>query len=283
MEIPRAVDLQSFQVREFTVSTGISPLTAGASQDVETQLIQLRSVPTLIILSCPRDKDSSDYRGAAWSRDDDGDGAGGSAAGIAIVENSVDFWCRFTKVEVLLGDRPLVISSTFSTVQLYALTVKNSKSPYPYTFQEWVGKLVPEYVATAGGVLPAVNAGQDWIRQTSRMAIAFRPKDLAEKLSDGIFSPTTLQFRVNVQSRQGFAGLKDQSAHSYRLLVHVFDGKSFLRIEPDRAQFMLQQVALEAARAATQPVLSSSGSGLKVGGSLSQLRSATDRYTPRIL
>ena len=280
MEIPKQVDLQSWQVREFT--TAVDALVAGTTRDVDSPLIQLRSVPTLIILSCIRDKDSQDYDGSALSRDDDAD----SANDVAITaRNSMDYWCRFTKIDVILGDRPMVISSTFTQAELYYLTTKNSKYPYPYSFDEWLGKLVPVWSAPAADVAQVSNAAAAFRRQTSRMSIAFRAKDLAEKLSDGIFTPTTLQFRVTVQSRQGFAGQSDAATHKYRLFVHVFDGKSFLRLEPDRAQFQLQSVSLEAARAATQPVLE--GGSLRLGGSLDRLRSrgieAVDRYLPRVL
>jgi len=185
-DIPRSIDLQSWQVREFTQQVGTFTNNLAS---VESQLIQLRSVPTLMILSCIRDKDNIDYDGTAFSRDDDNDGAAGVGG---LTRSNLDYWLRFVTVEVLMGDRPMVISTTFSLAELWYIHVKNSKYPYPYTFLQWIGKTIPRYASLAGNNVPTQNLGNDWVTQLTKMSIAFRPKDLAEKLSDGIFSPTTL-------------------------------------------------------------------------------------------
>ena len=111
----------------------------------------------------------------------------------------------------------MVISSTFSQEELYYLTVKNSKYPYPYSLEEWLGKKVPVWSALTGNNVPTQSSAFAWRNQLCRMSLAFRPKDLAEKLSDGIFSPTTMQFRTTVKSMQGFAGQSDGAAHDPRL------------------------------------------------------------------
>ncbi len=276
LDIPASIDLQSFQVREF--STPVAGLTSGAIANPESQLIQLRAVPSFIMLSCVIDKDVAAYDGTALSRADDNDGA---AVGGAVINarDNIDYNCSFDSIEVLLGDRPLVIGTSFSQAELYYLTIKNSKYPYPYSFQEWLGRKTTQNRTAVGNTVPLLDPGEDWLDQRSRCVVLLRPKDLSEKISDGVFSPTTLQFRTTVRAKSGYAGFNPVGARDYRLFVHVFDSKSFLRMETDRAQFQLQSVSLEAARAATQPVLSE-GSGLNIGGSLSAVR---DKYQPRIL
>lgn len=277
LDIPASIDLQSWQVREF--SQPVAALQNGFTRTgIDSQLIQLRAVPSFIMLSCVIDKDAVTYDGSALSRDDDANGTNPSVQ----VQDNIDFNCSFDSIEVLLGDRPLVIGTTFSQAELYYLTVKNSKYPYPYSLQEWVGKRYPQNVSVAGGAAPVISGAGDWFRMRSRMVVMLRPKDLAEKISDGVFSPTTLQFRTSVSAKSGYAGFNPNIIKDYRLYVHVFDSKSFLRLETDRAQFQLQSVSLEAARAATQPVLSE-GAGLKVGGAFGGLDAVRDRYMPRIL
>lgn len=288
MELSRSVNLQNWMVREFSTNSAIGALRdrsngAAGIANQDSQLIQLRSIPTFVILSCLRDKDEGTYAGDCYSADDDGDGGNGAVS----ARNTVDYYAKFTKVEVILSDRPMVISSTFSQAELYYLTVKNSKYPYPYSQMEWAGKRVPVYAVGAGDVVSTLTGNAAYRRQISRMAPIFRPKDLSEKLSDGIFAPTTLQFRTTVEGHHGISGTLNDVAHAFRLYVHVFDGKSFLLMEPDRSQFQLQSVSLEAARAATQPA-ADVGSGLKVGGAfggLGALRSragGAERYVPRV-
>lgn len=281
LDIPASIDLQSWQVREF--SQPIAGLVNGATANQDSQLIQLRAVPSFIMLSCVIDKDQIAYDGSALSRDDDANGTNAATQ----TQDNIDFNCSFDSIEVLLGDRPLVIGTSFSQSELYYLTVKNSKYPYPYSQAEWVGKRYPANESAVGATIPFLDGAQNWQLMRSRMVIMLRPKDLAERISDGVFSPTTLQFRTTVRAKSGYAGFNPGAAKDYRLYVHVFDSKSFLRLETDRAQFQLQSVSLEAARAATQPVLSE-GSGLKVGGSLvgsalGGLGAVRDRYMPRIL
>lgn len=279
MEIPRSIDLQSWMVREF--NTDVAGLANGTTRDVDSQLIQLRSVPSLVLLTCIRNKDSASYDGTALTRTN---GIDGDTPSIE-VRDTMDYFCSFEKIEVILGDRPMVISSSFTAAELFYLTVKNSKYPFPYTQQEWLGKLIPRWTGPTGDSGQAYAAG-DWTHQLSRMFIALRPKDLAERISDGVFSPTTLQFRTTVKAKSGFAGHNANAALDYRMYVHVFDSKSFLRIESDKAQFQLQSVSLEASRAATQPLLTQ-GAGLRVGGGLGGLGAlrgrAAERYVPRIL
>ena len=276
LDIPASIDLQSWQVREF--SKPIAGLTSGFTRDQDSQLLQLRAVPSFIMLSCVIDKDAANYDGTCLSRDDDGDGANFAVN----ARDNIDYNCVFDRVEVLLGDRPLVIGSTFSQAELYGLTVKNSKYPYPFSFQDWLGRRTVSNNTAAGAFIPNIDTGVAWQDQRSHCVVMFRPKDLAERISDGVFSPTTLQFRTRVRAKSGYAGFNAAAARDYRLFVHVYDSKSFLRMESDRAQFQLQSVSLEAARAATQPVLSE-GSGLRVGGALGGLDAVRDRYQPRIL
>ena len=110
----------------------------------------------------------------------------------------------------------------------------------------------------------------------SKCVIALRPKDLAEKISDGVFAPNSFQVRVNGVARDGTHGYGNGGNQTYRLYVHLFFGKHFLRIEPDKAQFQEQSIALDTARRLTNPILESQGvSGL--GSGLSGLRLRGER------
>lgn len=280
VEIPRSVNIQNWMVREFTQPAGA--IADGAAADVQSPLIQLRSVPSFMILSCQRDKDDATYDGTFMSRDDTiATGAGGAVP----ARNVVDYKCRFNSVEALLADRPMVVSTTFSQAELYYLTIKNSKYPYPYSQAQWAGVRMPSYTkAAVGGV--ALLADADWSTELSRMCPIFRSKDLAEKMSDVVFAPTSLQMRCKVQARTGVCGLRPAVTTNYRLYVHTFDVKSFLLLEPDRAQFQLQSVSLDAATAALAPGRIgdlNAGGSLKVGGGLAALRQrGVDRYVPRV-
>lgn len=180
--------------------------------------------------------------------------------------HSWDSYGEITNVEILLGDRPNVISTNFTQRELYYLTQKNSKTPYPYDFDDWRSHRRPSTDASSRQApIPA------WRNYASKAVVCLRPKDLAEKISDGVFAPNSFQVRVNGVARDGTHSYGVSAAQNYRMYIHLFFGKHFLRIEPDKAQFQEQSIPLDTARRLTNPVLESQGvSGL--GGGLSGLR-----------
>lgn len=276
MSIPRQVDLQTWNVREFQTSVPVVADGAVIPQ-LSSDLIQLNSTPTLIMIHMERDKDNALYLAKSASRSDDlGTNADPpvitAAATADAGGHSWDSYAEITNLEILLGDRPNVISTNFTQRELYYLTQKNSKSPYPYSYEDWRSKRRPTMDAI-GNQLPAVAYNS----YASKCVIALRPKDLAEKISDGVFAPNSFQVRVTGVARDSTNGYGNTVNQTYRLYVHLFYGKHFLRIEPDKAQFQEQSIPLDTARRLTNPVLQSQGvSGLGSGLQGLRLRSEQD-------
>lgn len=269
-QIPRSVDLQTWNVREF--QTSITPVADGtAFARITSDLIQLNSTPTLILVHIERDKDNVLYtaRSAARASNIGSDAAPPVVGNVSLANggnHSWDSYGEITDLEILLGDRPNVISTNFTQRELYYLTQKNSKSPFPYDFEDWRSVKRPSK-DTANVQNPAAN----YISNSSKSIVALRPKDLAEKIPDGVFAPNSFQIRVNGVARDGTHGYGNSGQQTYRMYVHLFYGKHFLRIETDRAQFQEQSIPLDVARQSLNPVLQSQGvSGL--GSALSGLR-----------
>lgn len=259
--IPAQVDLQTWNVREFQSNVTVVADGALVTNGTRSDLIQLNSTPTLIVVSIRRDQDNALYRSRAVSSSDDfkTPPTATSIANAGI--HSWDSYQEITSLEVLLGDRPNVISTNFTQRELYQLTLKNSKTPYPYNFGDWASKR--RITTDLNGLpLPAVA----WNDYGAKCAVVLRPKDLAEKISDGVFAPNSIQIVVNSRARDGFAGIPTPVNQTYRMYVHLYFGKHFLRLEPDRAQFQEQSIPLDEARRLTNPVLQSQGvSGLGAG------------------
>lgn len=124
-------------------------------------------------------------------------------------------------------DRPNVISTNFTQRELYYLTQKNSKTPYPYDFDDWRSHRRPTTDASSRQApIP------DWQNYASKCVVCLRPKDLAEKISDGVFAPNSFQIRVNGVARDGTHSYGVDTAQNYRMYIHLFFGRHFLRIEP---------------------------------------------------
>lgn len=265
MSIPPQIDLQTWTVREF--QSAITPVADGANMEtIVSDLIQLNSVPTLIMITVKRDQDNTLYKSRAMSISDT---LANPPVNPSIVNGGIHSWDSYAEIrniQVLLGSRPNVISTNFTQRELYYLTQKNSKTPYPYDFTSWASKR--EARVDVNGVPINLNAQDDY---GSKCCVLLRPKDLAEKLSDGVFAPNSLQINISATARDGFAGIPTGAAQTYRAYIHLFYGKHFLRIEPDKAQFQEQSIPLNEARRLTNPVLQQQGvSGL--GGGLSSLR-----------
>ena len=284
MSIPRSVDLQTFNVREYQSAVALDNGGPGFTRTT-SDLIQLNSTPTLIMIHIERDKDDPLYvaRSASKSRDL-GDNANPIAVVNAGVDNagltSWDAYGEITNIEILLGDRPNVISTNFTQRELYYLTQKNSKAPYPYSYNDWRSVTRPQ-MTDVDAQDPANYNGY-----ASKCVVMLRPKDLAERIPDGVFAPNSFQVNVNGVARLGTHGYGDGGVNAvgWRLYIHLFFGKHFLRIEPDKAQFQEQSIPLDQARTLLNPVLEPQGvAGLGSGLQGIRLRSEADAgYQSRV-
>ena len=256
ISLPRNVKLQTWNMREFTDSIG-DVANGVVTQEITGQLLQLRSVPTLITVHARRDNDVAAYISQA-SNSTSSLAIPGANANVSA--SSLDNFMEIVSFQVVLGDRPNVISATFTPQELYRLTLKNSKyMGFSLSFDDWVGRVVPKRIAPTNDSpgLPEAT-GQQQIQQ-SKAFVALQPKDIAEKISSGVFFPTSLQFRVTYRARSGAYGQAGNDL-SYRMFTHVYTGKHWLEIEPDRAQYQEQNIPFEAARRAGVPSLVSDSS-----------------------
>lgn len=299
--IPRSVDLQSSNIREFVSSVdGGAPVgnAVRAANVTTTDLLQLRSPPSLIILHAIRNQDAPDYTCRSMFTDsnflgqDNGGSSNAAAAVVANPNHSLDPFAQIIEVNVILGDRPNVISASFTQRELYDITVKNSKwSGFPQNFAQWQGAFVNHYGCEPGGatqspvLLPRAGNGggagapdgeAEMIPQLSKSFVALTPADLAEKISDGVYFPTSLQFTVQLRAMDGACGANG-GAHQYNLYTHVVNSKNFIRVQPDRASFNEQSLSYGAYEAATRPSLAVD----TPGGSLRSLRDKVGEYRSR--
>lgn len=239
--IPRSLDLQTYNVREFQDPAG-SPVALTAT-NTTSSLIQLNSVPSCIITHLERDKDDVDYQPVAYTSQSNAETA--VAANIR-TGGSIHNWDNYGEINsitYLLGDRPNVISATFSQRELYDLTMKNCKE-YPYTYEDWRGRKRPTWGV---GVLPIVNAdglftaGDEveppneiltaaWSDYPCKGMVIVTGADIANKTSTGVFSSNSLQVQVNWRPHSGYAGCST-GTNTYQLYNHLIFGAEFLRIE----------------------------------------------------
>lgn len=266
MSIPRSIDLQTWNVREFSSTAQVAG-NAELLNTMQSPLIQLNSTPTLIGIHIERNKDTAaQYLPNSASRDDDLAGGNPGTTGLT----SWDSFAEIRNLQILLGDRPNVISTNFTQRELYYLTLKNSKTPFPYSYEDWRGSSRANLGATG---IPTANATRLW--NGSKCVVFLRPKDIAEKISDGVFAPNSFQVIANATGRHGTHGLGAAAAEpTWVMYVHLYYGKHFLRLEPDKAQFQEQSIPLDTARRITNPVLETQGvSGLGSGLEGLRLRS----------
>lgn len=197
-----------------------------------------------------------------------------------------DNYGEINSITYLLGDRPNVISASFSQRELYDLTMKNCKE-YPYTYDDWRGRKRPTWGI---GVLAITNAdglftaGTDvrppnevvtaeWSDYPCKGMVMVTGQDIANKTSTGVFSSNSLQVVVNWRPHSGYAGCSPGN-NVYQLYNHLVFGKEFLRIESDKSQFQSQSLDEATARRLTDPPLGSlgvpsgTGGALRVGGAL---------------
>lgn len=272
--IPRSIDLQTWNVREFQDSIGAAPNDVAAEKT--STLIQLNSVPSLIITHVERNRDIDEYQQLAATSNVGADNAQTRirAGGL---NHSWDEYAEINTITYLLGDRPNVISATFSQRELYDLTMKNSKQ-FPYTYADWRGRKRPIYASGAFQAAAGTQQGLEtvtaaWHTYPTKCIVAVTGADIANKTSTGVFSSNSLQIVVNFRPHSGFAGIAGFPS-SHLLYNHLIFGKEFLRIESDKSQFQSQSLDEATARRLTDPPLGSmampmiAGGALRVGGSL---------------
>lgn len=242
--IPRTLDLQVWGVREFqdSVSNG-AVLVNDAIITARSSLIQLNSVPSIIITHLERDKDENTYQPTAMCSQSTVD-ATDPVANVRSggVTNNWDDWGEINTLTYLLGDNPNVISATFSQRELYDLTVKNSKN-FPYSYGDWRGKKRPRYsnIAAADATTGRFTIGVDvrqapetftaaWVTYPCKGMVAVTGQDIANKTSTGVFSSNSLQIVASFRPHSGFGGVTG-GGHVYQFYNHLVFGKEFLRIE----------------------------------------------------
>ena len=163
MSIPRSVDLQTYNLREFQSPAVTNANGVIGTRTSRTDLIQLRSVPTFIVLHARRDQNAASYLCESLSSDDNYFGLGSSGstndAGLPIAdaENSIDTMLEIVQLEVILGNRQNVISASFSQRELYQLTLKNCCEGFSVDYVDWRGAYAPNTIlaATANSVGPS--------------------------------------------------------------------------------------------------------------------------------
>lgn len=284
--IPRSLDIQSYNVREFQDPAGVVAVADNVPRDDTSSLIQLNSVPSLILTHLERDKDNPDYQPVACASQSNLDNAAQADVRDGGAIHNWDNYGEINNITYQLGDRPNVISASFSQRELYDLTVKNSKD-FPYTFDDWRGRKRPLYnngLFTAGTDVQQGRQGfaANWASYPCKGMVAVTGADIANKTSTGVFSSNSLQIIVNWRPHSGFAGTAPGN-NIYRLYNHLLFGKEFMRIETDKAQFQSQSLDEATARRLTDPPLGSqmmpvslpasvadlaSGGALTVGGAL---------------
>lgn len=235
--IPRSLDLQTWNVREFqsSVNNGAA-VNDSEPQDDTSDLIQLNSVPSLILTHIERDKDSNQYQPVANFSQSNVIAAAPANVRAGGAIGSWDNYAEINTITYLLGDRPNVISATFTQRELYDLTVKNSKS-FPYTFDDWRGRKRPRYGNinavddTTGNFLTGTDVRQSpetftvrWLSYPCKGMVAVTGADIANKTSTGVFSSNSLQVQVNWRAHSGFGGAPPGNM-THQLYNHLIFGE----------------------------------------------------------
>lgn len=299
--IPRSVDLQSWNIREFvTAVDGGNPVANGslAANRTVTDLLQLRSPPSLILIHAIRRQDDPDYVCHSMVSDSDykgadlnGSVAGGGASGSAVVANanhSLDPFMQIVNLTCILGDRPNVLSVNFTERELYDITLKNSKwSGFSQSFATWRGPFRDHYGCPANNDADSnpTLLGRDGadtlsvancIPQLSKGFVALTAADLAERVPPGTYFPSSFQFTVQFRALDGASGFSGGD-HKWDCYTHIINSKNFLRVEPDRSSFNEQSLSYGAYEAAIRPDMGRD----TPGGALSNLREKVSDYRSR--
>lgn len=264
MTIPRELIYQTWGVREFIKDLGVINDDATLLSQ-SSDLIQLHSIPSLILISGKRNQDAADYLAISQNARDTGANFNRVGDGN---RNSMDNYLEITRLELQMGNKNNIINSSMTQEQLYGLTMKNSISKdFPYEFNKWLGR--KSFVDSVPQTLNTIDAVLNY---PSRCFIALRPKDLGIGMSDGV--QTNISFQINAIDFRARAGIPSlfTANYNYRLYVHVFYGKHTLTLTPEAGKFEEQRISLDSSR--------NVGVG-NTGGSL-MIRPDDSRYISRV-
>ncbi|MCP4180159.1 MAG: hypothetical protein GY756_20535 [bacterium] len=231
-QLPRQITLQTWRVSEFVQDVGLVNNNV-ESANVQTTLIEVKSVPSLIVIHAEVDKDSANYTNIALQCDQDQAGTNPTQS---LANNSLDSFMEIRHLEIDIGTAPQVISTQFKQQELYNLTKKNSKMlDFPWDYYTWKGA----HMASPNPLGARYN-------QMSRCFVALRPNDIANQFGAGIRYPMQLQFTMNLIARDGLNGIPGGNKN-YKLYVHTFFGKHYMEITPDTASYKLQTIDMNIA------------------------------------
>ena len=247
MEIPRQIVYQTWSVREFVRSVNNGAIVPNYTQNIDTvsDLIQLHSIPTLIVMSAKRDQDSTTagtvYKCTSLAAYDETQPENRSSGDPS--NNSMDTYMSIEEIEIQMADKSQLINTTIKPIQLYDMTLKNSIwKDFPYEFREWYGK-----ISTVPDSDRLVLGSNDLVTNyPARCFLAFRPKDLGIGLSDGVAGSITLKVTsMKLRAHSTFPGTNPILNFKYIFTVHVFYGKHTLTLTPDSGKFEEQQLAFQ--------------------------------------
>ncbi len=282
--VPRQLVYQTWSVREFvtTIDTGaVVNNDANTATTVQSDLIQLHSIPTLIVISAQRNRDDA-TAGQAYvqrsvlARDT---GADQNRLSNNPSNNALDNYMEIESIEIEMGDKTGIIDTATRQEELYYITKRNSIiKDFPYDFEHWRGRKAPVLDAIAQGAqdqnsVAGASSGQV-ANYCSRCFLAFRPKDLGIGMSDGVQHNITFKItRANLRARSNIPSQQAAGAgfnHSYRFYVHVFYGKHTLELSSESGRYSEQRFSLDSTRS-----IGISGGALKI-------RPDDSRYVSRL-
>lgn len=307
--VPQSIDIPAWDVREYikdmeTVTYAgannanfniVAPNNTNAATtfQVDSPLIQLKSMPSFIVVSARRDLDAANYRcGSLFSSNGAANTLANRELNIHVAgANSLPHLMEIQSLNVLLGNRPNVINTNIDQRRLWKITKKNTKE-IP-NFGDWRGMRKERFnyasadtVATNGSQIQDTQAFDD---NCCHGYLILTPDDLAEDLSPGVAFPTSLQIRPTFVPHVGYGGLtgsggdgvtpgdgNPSGAIAYKMYVHLFYSKYFLRMDKNSGgQFEEQLLNFDASRRLTEGASDSVNllaDGMSAQGSLQRLR-----------
>ncbi len=258
MSIPRNIIYQTWSVRQFvkSISGANAPINNDELANGVSDLLQLHSIPSLIVVSVERDRDDTTagrtYSLRALTARDTNTPENINLG--AFGNNSFDDMAEIVSMQVEFGDKTGIITPARRQEELYYITKKNSiMKDFPYDYYKWRGRKTA--VATASN-----DAESELVyNYPSKCFIAFRPKDLGIGISDGVQHNITFKVsELNVRGRSAFPAVGVWN-HTYRIYIHVFYGKHTLELTPESGKFMEQRFSVDSIRS-----IGATGGSIKV-------------------
>lgn len=222
MSVPRSLSFQSWQVSAYSKST--AELDRGDSVRIDSDIIQLKEMPTLILLHAEISRSTDEYESVFQTFSDRG--IDPPPAVTCDGPNNINEYLKLSALEISIEGRPQTINKYFTLRELFDLTVKNSKAEdFPYAFHEWAG----------GSSMTDVAGLADPYRQISRCFIALRPEDIGFPYSDGVNVSSTFQVSVTGSRCDDLSGVMslrgtDPIPTPFTFFIHMFYGKRWLTV-----------------------------------------------------